>query len=109
MATPFETIGIGQLESAVNGIAAAYSSPACAELRRDQFKAFVTQVYAGLETLGREAGADIDALVWDLDTVRQSIDDAFVDAIDAEEAGEPKINHRDQYCTFHVYRGSVVG
>ena len=102
MATTFENIGISQIESAVNGLRSAYAAPGGAENRRDQLKHFMTAIYAGLETLGDEAGADRDALVWDLDTVRQSIDSAFVDAMEAEERAEPRIDPVRQWGTYNA-------
>lgn len=109
MATSYENIGLIQMESALNKLRQDYAEACSAELRRDQLMAFMTGIYSGLETLGGEAGADIDALVWDLDTVRQSIESAFVDAIDAHERSEPRIDERAQYGTYSTLKGNVYG
>lgn len=108
MATPYEHIGLNKIERALNELRAAYSEGCTAGMRRDQIKAFFTGIYAGIEDLGREADADIDALVWDLDTVRQSVDSAFVDAIDAEEAAEPRIDPVRQFGTYNTLGGRVA-
>jgi len=108
MATSYENIGLIQMESALNKLRQDYAEACSAELRRDQLMAFMTGIYSGLETLGGEAGADIDALVWDLETVRQSIESAFVDAIDAHERSEPRIDPVREWGTYNVMNGRVA-
>lgn len=109
MATTREITALNELQLAVEVLAKAYEASGGAENRRDQIKTFMTSVYNAVCDLGLLAGADAMVMQYDHPTVMQSIDDAFLDAVEAEEAAEPRINPVREWGTVYATGGSIVG
>lgn len=107
MPTPKEAVSLTEIMIAAEMLERAYEVSYGAANRRDQIKTFMTSIFNAAGDLAHLSGADALVMVYDLVTVMQSIDDAFGDAIDAEEAAEP--DYSRPYSTLYVQGGSVVG
>jgi hypothetical protein len=107
MPTNKEAASIAAIFVAANKLSSDYAKSGGAENRRDQLIAFIDVTMQAVADLSSEAGADPLVAIYSLDSVLQDLADAFVDAIDAEEAAEPAIDYR-QYSTLRVVGGSVA-
>ena len=107
MPTSKEAVALTEIMLAAEKLERAYEVSGGAENRRDQIKAFMTSIFNAAGDLAHLSGADALVMLYDQPTVMQSIDDAFMDAIDAEEAAEP--DYSRPYSTLYVQGGSVVG
>lgn len=105
--TPKEAEILRSIMSAGCALTIAYKTPGGAENRRDQLAAFIDVTMQAVADLSSEAGADPLVAIYSLDSVLQDLADSFVDAIDAEEAGQP--DYSRPYSTLYVQNGSVVG
>lgn len=102
MPTDREITALNELQLAVEVLAKAYEASGGAENRRDQLKAYMTSVYNAVCDLGELSGADAMVMQYDHPTVMQSFDDAFMDAVEAEEASEPRINPVREWGTYNA-------
>lgn len=108
MATPKEITALNELQLAVEVLTKAYEVSGGAENRRDQLKAYMTSVYNAVCDLGLLSGADAMVMQYDYETVMQSFDCAFGDAVEAEEKAEPRINYPRTHGTYSTMNGSVA-
>jgi hypothetical protein len=102
MPTPKEAVALTEIMIAAEMLERAYEVSGGAENRRDQLKTFMTSIFNAAGDLAHLSGADALVMVYDLDTVMQSFDDAFIDAVDAEEASEPRINPVREWGTYNA-------
>lgn len=108
MPTTREITALNELQLAVEVLTKAYEVSGGAENRRDQLKAYMTSVYNAVADLGDLSGADGLIIQHDYETVMQSFDCAFCDAVEAEEKAEPRINYRRTHGTYSTMNGSVA-
>lgn len=108
MPTAREITALNELQLAVEVLTKAYEVSGGAENRRDQLKNYMTSVYNAVCDLGELSGADAMVMQYDHPTVMQSFDDAFLDAVEAEEASEPRINPAREWGTYSTMNGSVA-
>lgn len=109
MPTPKEIEVLESLSRSLAHLKGQYLIVGGAENRRDQIKAFVSSTMNAVAELAGEAGADPLTAIYSLDSVLQDLADAFVDAIDAEEAADPRIDPVREWGTVYATGGSIVG
>ena len=110
MATSKEIEVLENLSRSLAHLKGQYLIAGGAENRRDQIKAFLASAIdaaAALTAAYDDELTDPAYIQADKDTVCQSVDVAFYDAVDAEEKAEPRIDVR-QYSTLRVVGGSVA-
>jgi hypothetical protein len=107
MPTPKEIEVLENLSRSLSHLKGQYLIAGGAENRRDQLTVFINASMKAIAQLADEAGADPLVAIYSLDSVLQDLADSFVDAIDAEEAGQP--DYSRPYSTLYVQGGSVVG
>ena len=102
MPAPKEASAIAAIFTAANKLSNDYAVPGGSENRRDQLKPFISAVMNAVAKLAEEAGADPLTAIYSLDSVLQDLADSFVDAIDAEEAAEPRIDPVREFGTYNA-------
>lgn len=110
MPTPKEASAIAAIFTAANKLSNDYARSGGAENRRDQIKAFLASVVNAAADLADAYDHDLIDVSYmrpDVDLVCQSVDVAFMDAVEDEEAAEP--DYSRPYSTLYVQGGSVVG
>lgn len=85
MATTAQTVSLDLMASAVETLRSQYVQLPGLEQERDNLKMFMLIIMTGVGSLVSEAEADPDYLT-DIDCINDDIDDAFTDAIVADEA-----------------------
>jgi len=107
-ATLRETLSLAELERALSVLTTAYKTPGGAANRCAQIKNFMSATFEAVADLAAQDGADAAYVAYDLPTVLQSIDCAFQDVVEAEDAGERKADLVRQYGTYSTLGGSVA-
>ena len=107
MARIAETLALNLIEDGLNTLRSQYSVAGGAENRRDQIKQFLASVFSSVERLTEAAEGDAGYVAYSLPSVVQDIDCAFLDAIEAGEARQPRIDPVREWGTLHVRNGSV--
>ena len=103
-----EQLALAEIERAQIALSEAYKTIGGAENKRDRLKAFVSAIFPAMADLGDLAGADPAYVAYGLDATLQDIDVAFADAVEAEEANEPRIDPVREWGTLNVMNGSVA-
>ena len=102
MPTRNEAEAIAAIFTAANKLSNDYAVSGGAQNRRDQLIAFVDATMQAVAGLAGEAEADPLVSIYSLDSVLQDLADSFVDAIDAEEASEPRIDPVREWGTYNA-------
>ena len=102
MPTPAETSAIRSIFDAATMLSNDYAVSGGAENRRDTLQRFIQGAMQAVAKLADEAGADPLTAIYSLDSVLQDLADSFVDAIDAEEAAEPRIDPVREWGTYNA-------
>lgn len=103
-----EQLALAEIERAQIALSEAYKTIGGAENKRDRLKAFVAAIFPAMADLGDLAGADPAYVAYSMDSVLQDIDVAFDDAVEAEEANEPRIDPVREWGTYNVLNGRVA-
>ena len=104
-----EQLALAEIERAQIALSEAYKTIGGAENKRDRLKAFVRSIFPAMADLGDLAGADPAYVAYSMDSVLQDIDVAFDDAVEAEEANEPRIDPVKEWGTLRAVGGRVYG
>jgi len=104
-----EQLALAEIERAQIALSEAYKTIGGAENKRDRLKAFVSAIFPAMADLGDLAGADPAYVAYSMDSVLQDIDVAFDDAVEAEEANEPRIDPVNEWGTLRAVGGRVYG
>lgn len=105
MPTTAQTVSLNLMASAVETLRSQYAVPVSLEQERDNLKTFMHLILTGVGSLVSEAEADPDYLT-DIECISDDINDAFHDAISADEArtavaytqaSHGTLNHQQQF------------
>jgi len=106
MATLSETAAIDQIEAALANLRTRYAVAGGAENRRDQIGAFLKTTFDAIEVLADISGADALIIAGTAETVKQDLECAFFDVVEAEEEAEPRIDPVRQWGTYNTLNGA---
>ena len=104
-----EQLALAEIERAQIALSEAYKTVGGAENKRDRLKAFVSAIFPAMAQLADQAGADAAYVVYGLPATLQDIDVAFEDAVDVEDAAEPRIDPVREWGTLRTVGGRVYG
>ena len=104
-----EQLALAEIERAQIALSEAYKTIGGAENKRDRLKAFVSAIFPAMADLGDLADADPAYVAYSMDSVLQDIDVAFDDAVEAEDAAEPRIDPVREWGTLRTVGGRVYG
>lgn len=104
-----EQLALAEIERAQIALSEAFKTIGGAENKRDRLKAFVSAIFPAMSDLGDLAGADPAYVAYSMDSVLQDIDVAFDDAVEAEDAAEPRIDPVREWGTLRTVGGRVYG
>lgn len=108
MTSTIQKVALNRIEAATARLAIALDCTYDAKGIRNSLKAFMEDALKNVADIGEEVEADPLVMVHSLDYVRECIDDGFVDAIDAEERSEPRIDPVRHYSTYSTIGGRVA-
>lgn len=103
-----EQLALAEIERAQIALSEAYKTIGGADNKRDRLKAFVRSIFPAMADLGDLAGADPAYVAYSMDSVLQDIDTAFDEAVEAEDAAEPRIDPVREWSTYNVMNGRVA-
>lgn len=104
-----EQLALAEIERAQIALSEAYKTIGGAENKRDRLKAFVSAIFPAMADLAAQAGADAAYVAVGLEATLQDIDVAFDEAVEAENAAEPRIDPVREYGTYRTVGGHVYG
>lgn len=104
-----EQLALAEIERAQIALSEAYKTIGGAENKRDRLKAFVAAIFPAMADLAEQAGADAAYVAVGLEATLQDIDVAFDEAVDAEDAAEPRIDPVNEWGTLRAVGGRVYG
>lgn len=90
MANRYEQTALDIMSNAIDILKAQYEVVNGAEARRDQLKAFSNLIFTSMEQLALEADGDGSYITYELPSVIEAIDVAFMDQIEREDEEEPR-------------------
>jgi len=104
-------LALDQIDAALSVLRSRYAVAGGAENRRDQISEFATATINALAALTAAYGEDTDPayIAREAEGFCQSVEAAFMDAVEAEDASEPRINPAAQWGTYSTLGGHVNG
>lgn len=103
-----ETTALDSIDAALSTLRTNYSEDGGVENRRDQISEFLKATFDAVEILTDLAGADALIIERSAEGVQQDIADAFLDAVEAEQEAEPRIDPVREWGTYNTPNGSVA-